>query len=256
MHDVKRDSLFEEIKGSKKKHARKKDKTPQEKHGHKNHGHSHSHEHDDHDDHDEVLASKYEGYEHRHVHEDHEEDEHHNDHDHDNHDDEYYEGHEHNHDEEELHEHGEDEHHHEHPKELFHDRAFEHVHEHGHHVLHSHDHVHHKEEIGLTHKWFKNPVRDWFALSVIGLLIAVSALGLVRADLSRGFLVMASVIGIYPLLKNSIIKGILEKRFAVDLVVSLILIIALFYGQIFPVALAVFLILLGSFLRLNFSWNK
>ena len=270
MHDVKRDSLFEETKGSKKKHAGKKDKTLQDKHGHKEHGHSHSHAHDEHDDHDEALASKYEGYENRHVHEDHEEDEHHHEHgdeQHHEHDhgsghehghdhDDYYEGHEHDHGEEDFHEHEEDEHQHEHPKELFRDRAFEHVHEHGHHVLHAHDHVHHREEISLVHKWFKNPVRDWFALLVIGLLISVSKFGLVRDDLGKGFLIMASVIGIYPLLKNSIVKVILEKRFAFDLVVSVILIIALFYGQLFTVALVVFLILLGSFLRLNFSWDK
>jgi len=223
MHDVKQDSFFKKIKGTRKK-----------------------------DIHDERLAPKYKDYEHRHVHEDNEEHELH----HHEHDDEHYNGHDHEHDEEEYHDHEDDEHHHNHPKEQFVDRAFEHVHEHGHQFIHTHYHVHHKEETSVVHKWFKDPVRDWFALLVVGVLIGMNITGLVRDALGKGFLVMAAVIGLFPLVKNSIIKGILGGRFIADLVVSLILIIALFYGQIFYVAVAVFLLLLGSFLRLNFSWGK
>ena len=234
MHDVKRDSLFED-KGSKKKHVSKKSH------------HSHGDEHD----HDEKLASKYPGYELRHVHEDDEE--------HDHGEQEDYQGHDHdsNHEEEEYHAHeDEDEHHHNHPRDTFSDRAFEHLHDHGHQLLHSHHHVHHREEASVVHKWFNNPARDWFALIVGGLLTALSGLGVVGGTLGRGFLVMASVIGLFPLVKNSVIRGIIEKRFNADLAVSLVLIIAMIYGQMFYVAVTLFLILLGSFLRLDFSWNK
>lgn len=244
MHDVKRDSLFE-VKDSKKKHAQKKSQ-PQET-SHENASHSH----------DEKLASKYEGYEHRHVHEDDEEHEHEDEHFHEHeHEDEDYHGHEHNHDEEEYHEHDHDEHHHHHPKKLFHDRAFEHIHEHGHQFSHSHDHVHHRDETSVAHKWFKDPVRDWFALVVMGILIAVNMMGLARDNLAKGLLVMAAVLGLFPLIKNAVIRGILEKRFVPELGVSLIFIVIMFYGKLLYAAIGVFLILLGSFLRLNFSWNK
>ena len=106
------------------------------------------------------------------------------------------------------------------------------------------------------HKWFRNPVRDWFALIVMGILIVLSRFGIAGENLGKGFLVMASVIGIFPLVKNSVIKGLTEKKITADLAVSIVLIIALVYGQIFYVSVAVFLMLLGSFLRLDFSWNK
>ena len=253
MHDVDRDSLFGEDKESKKKRSHKKSTNE-----------SHSYEHD------EELASKYPGYEHRHVHEDDEEHEHHNhdaehshnhdhddDHEHGEHEEYYGHDHDRNHDEDEYHGHEyEDEHHHEHPRNAFTDRAFEHVHGHGHQLLHSHQHVHHEEEASVVHKWFRNPVRDWFALIVVGILIVLSRLDVAGENLGRGFLVMASVIGLFPLVKNSVVRGITERKITSELAVSLVLMLALIYGQLFYVAVAVFLILLGSFLRLDFSWNK
>lgn len=239
MHDIDRNSLFGEGKGSKKKHTRKSS----EKHSHEKHKDD---DHTAHHDHDEEIASKYPDFEHRHAHEDDDEHEHYNSHDHG-----------YNHDEDEYHDHEyEDEHHHNHPKDTFTDRAFEHVHGHGHQLLHSHQHVHHQEEASVVHKWLKDPVRDWFALVAVGILIVLSKFGMVEGNLGRGFLVMASVIGLFPLVKNSVIRGLIEKKFNAEIGVSLVLIALIFYGKIFFVALAVFLILLGSFLRLNFSWNK
>lgn len=234
MHDVHRDSL---IHKKKKKSGSISEDRGQMKahHDHEDHKHDHDHDHHAHDDHD-------------------------HDHDHDDH--EVPHGHDHPHEEEDYHAHDADLHVHEHHEhEVFGDRtlgdrAYAHLHDHKHVFFHQHHHSHHEEHTGLVHKVFKDPVRDWFALAFMGLLIAAGYFKWLPGALSEGMLVCAAVIGIFPVAKNAFFECIAKRTVSFEFIISLLLIGALFTGEFLIVALIALFLLAGSFMRLNFSWRS
>jgi cation transport ATPase len=73
--------------------------------------------------------------------------------------------------------------------------------------------------------------------------------------LSDGMLLCAAVIGVFPLLKNAFFDALYKRRFRFELVVGLGLLAGLFTGRLLEVALLALLLLVGSFMRLNFSWK-
>ncbi len=240
MHDVHRDSLI--AKGKK----RKVKKT--------NHVHSHDEHADSHgDDHGHAHGEKDQGV-HSQTGHSHGDDTHHHDHEND-HSDPH--GHEHDHDEDAYEEHDHDLHTHDHGRERTHseDRAFAHIHEHGHDFFHAHHHTHHPEHAGILHKVFGDPVRDWFGVFLMGILIIAGYLKWVPGPLSNGMLVCAAVIGIFPLLKKALFDCVYNRKFRFELLVGVLLVAGLFLGKFLEVALIVLLFLIGSFMRLNFSWK-
>jgi hypothetical protein len=237
MHDVHRDSLIHKKKRRKKKEQHDHG---EHSHSHDDHGHDHeehSHDHDDHHDHEE------------HSHE------HHDDHD-------LPLGHDHEHDEEEYDGHDADLHTHKHhDHEVFGDRdlgdrAFAHLHEHEHTFYHRHHHNHDPEHTGLVHKVFKDPVRDWFGAVLMLILIYVGYNRLLPGNLSDGMLVCAAIIGIFPVIKNALLECISRRRISIELVIGAVLLTGLFTGRFLEVAIAALLMLVGSFMRINFSWRS
>jgi len=243
MHDVHRDSLIYKKKKKKKKNQ---DSHQSEAHGH-DHGHEeHSHDHEDHHEH------KHE--EHSHDHDDHGHEEHkehveHVGHNHD-HDEEEYDGHD-----ADLHTHK----HHDHEafggREMG-NRAFAHAHDHEHIFYHRHHHNHDPEHTSLVHKVFNDPVRDWFGAALMALLIVVGYKRWLPGHLSDGMLVCAAIIGIFPVIKNALLECISRRRISIELVVGIILLTGLFSGRFLEVAIAALLMLVGSFMRINFSWRN
>lgn len=256
MHDVHRDSLIPK----KKKRKKKEQHDPGENsHSHDAPGHdheAHSHDHDDHNEHDHEEHSHDHDEHHEHKYEEHSHD-HHDDHDHD-----VPHGHNHEHDEEEYEDHDHDLHvhkHHEHDDmggRDFGDRAFAHLHEHEHNFIHRHHHDHHPEHTGIIHKVFKDPVRDWFAAALILFLIYAGYNQLLPGNLSNGMLVCAAIIGIFPVIKNALLECITQRAVSLELVIGVILLIGLFSGRFLEVAVASLLMLVGSFMRVNFSWRN
>jgi cation transport ATPase len=236
MHDVHRDSLI--AKGKKRK-VKKTDHA----HSHDEHADSHS------DDHGHTHGEKDHGV-HSQTGHSHGDDTHHHDHENDHSD-----PHGHDHDEDAYEEHDHDTHVHGHEHESFEDRAFAHVHEHGHNFYHAHHHTHNPEHVSITHKIFRDPVRDWFGAALMGLLIVVGYLKLLPGHLSDGVLVCAAVIGIFPALKNALFDCIYKREFRFELLVGVLLLAGLFLGRFLEVALISLLLLIGSFMRLNFSWK-
>jgi len=226
MHDVHRDSIIS--------HGRKK------KVGEKGQTHSHEdeHEHASQDKH----SHNHDSTAHDHGH-DHEHDSHHHDHDHD---DSAYEEHDH-----DTHVHD-----HTHNGQSFEDRAFAHAHEHGHNLYHVHHHTHHTEHVSVIHKIFRDPVRDWFGAALMGLLIVVGYLKLLPGHLSDGMLLCAAVIGIFPVLKNALYDCIARRSIGFELLMGVLLLGVLVTGRFLEVALAALFLLIGSFVRLNFSWKE
>ena len=240
MHDVHRDSLI--AKGKKRK-VKKTD-----------HAHSHDEHADSHgDDHGHAHGEKDHGV-HSQTGHSHGDDTHHHDHENDYSDPH---GHDHDHDDSAYEEHDHDTHFHdhEHDHESFEDRAFAHVHEHGHNFYHAHHHTHNPEHVSITHKIFRDPVRDWFGAALMGLLIVVGYLKLLPGHLSDGMLVCAAVIGIFPTMKNALFDCIYKREFRFELLVGVLLLAGLFLGRFLEVALISLLLLIGSFIRLNFSWK-
>lgn len=234
MHDVHRDSLIH-----KKKTRKKKDQLDHGEHSHSHDEHGHDNEEPSHD-HDD----------HGHDHEEHS-------HDHDGHDVPH--GHNHEHDEEEYHDHDHDLHvhkHHDHGDRDFGDRAFAHLHEHEHSFFHRHHHDHDPEHTSMIHKVFKDPVRDWFAAGLMLFLIYAGYNKLLPGNLSNGMLVCAAIIGIFPVIKNALLECITRKRISIELIIGIILLIGLFSGRFLEVAVASLLMLVGSFMRVNFSWRN
>ena len=238
MHDVHRDSLI--AKGKKRK-VKKSDHvhSPDEHasspvddhdHGEKEHG---AHKHDTHD-HDGGYGHKHEEHEHAAPH-----------------------GHSHDHDEDAYEEHDDDLHTHDHGQERKHaeGRAIAHLHEHGHDFFHAHHHTHHPEHAGVVHKFFNDPVRDWFAFLLMGLLIVAGYFRWLPGNLSDGMLVCAAVIGLFPIVKNGLFDSIYKRTFRFELLVGILLLAGLFMGRFLEVALIALLLLIGSFMRLNFSWK-
>ncbi|MBW2651550.1 MAG: hypothetical protein JRC57_00480 [Deltaproteobacteria bacterium] len=236
MHDVHRDSLI--AKGKKRK-VKKTDHA----HSHDEHADSHS------DDHGHTHGEKDHGV-HSQTGHSHGDDTHHHDHENDHSD-----PHGHDHDEDAYEEHDHDTHVHGHEHESFEDRAFAHVHEHGHNFYHAHHHTHNPEHVSITHKIFRDPVRDWFGAALMGLLIVVGYLKLLPGHLSDGMLVCAAVIGNFPALKNALFDCICKREFRFELLVGVLLLAGLFLGRFLEVALISLLLLIGSFMRLNFSWK-
>jgi cation transport ATPase len=245
MHDVRRDAIIAKGKTKKVK--------PQD-HGH---AHDEEHKHDHNEEHKDThgVAAQSE-----HGQEAHSPDQHSHDHTQDqghshDHDDASPHGHEHKHHDTSYENHDDDIHSHSHEHDDYEDRAFTHVHDHGHNFYHAHHHSHHPEHAGLTHKIFNDPVRDWFAVACMGLLIITGYNQWLPGKLSQGILICAAVIGVFPVLKNAFFDSIAKRRPSFELIIGLVLVIGLFMGNFLEVALATLFLLIGSFIRLNFSWR-
>ena len=236
MHDVHRDSLI--AKGKKRKV-----KKSEQAHAHDEHAHGDDHGHDhgekDHGDH------SHDAHSHDHNH----------DGDHDDHAAPH--GHSHDHDEDAYDVHDHDLHTHDHGPEGKHTegRAIAHLHEHGHDFFHAHHHTHHPEHAGVIHKVFGDPVRDWFGVFLMGLLIVAGYLQWLPGHLSDGMLVCASVMGLFPIMKNGLFDSIYKRTLRFELLLGILLLAGLFMGRFLEVALITLLLLMGSFMRLNFSWK-
>ena len=102
---------------------------------------------------------------------------------------------------------------------------------------------------------FGDPVRDWFGAFLMGLLIAAGYFHWLPGYLSDGMLVCAAVIGLFPIVKNGLFDSIYRKTFRIELLVGILLLAGLFMGRFLAVALITLLLLMGSFMRLNFSWR-
>jgi cation transport ATPase len=248
MHDVHRDSLI--YKKTKKNKAKNHDLNKIEKthdHGKQNeaeHSHADGHDHE-----------KQHGHDHSH------DDEHKHGHDHDSHHDHATpRGHDHKHDEDAYEGHDQDLHVHHHDREVFGDRslgdrAFAHLHDHKHIFLHQHHHTHDPEHTTIMHKVFKDPVRDWFGLAFMLLLIAAGYYQWVPGKLSEGMIMCAAVIGLFPVMKNALFDSISRRKPSFELLIGVLLIAGLFYGKFLAVALTMVFLLAGSFLKLSFSWR-
>ncbi len=225
MHDVHRESL---IFKKKKKKKKSQDGPSTEDHSRVNASHDPDH--------------------HEHGHEDH------------SHDHSVPEGHDHEHEEEEYHDHDADLHTHKH-HEAFGDRdmgnrAFAHLHEHEHTFYHKHHHNHDPEHTTLVHKVFKDPVRDWFGAFLMLILIYVGYKQLLPGNLSDGMLLCAAIIGVFPVIKNALLECISRRRLSIELFLGVMLLAGLFSGLFLEVAVAALLMLIGSFMRINFSWRN
>jgi cation transport ATPase len=106
-----------------------------------------------------------------------------------------------------------------------------------------------------VHKVFNDPVRDWFAAFLMGLLIVAGYLKWLPGQLSDGMLVCAAVIGLFPIVKNGLFDSIYKRTLRFELLVGILLLAGLFMGKFLEVALITLLLLIGSFMRLNFSWK-
>ena len=225
MHDVHRDSLITE---KKKRQVQQSGSA----HAHKGHEHSHDHDHP----HDQEHPP-------------------HDDHDH-GHSHEIPHGHNHDHAEDAYEEHDRDLHAHGHEHGGAEDRAFAHLHDHGHDFFHAHHHTHHPEHAGVVHKIFGDPLRDWFGAILMVLLIGAGYFKWLPGYLSDGMLVCAAVIGIFPLLKNALFDVLYKRRFRFELPAGILLLAGLLMGRFLEVSLIALLLLIGSFVRLNFSWKE
>lgn len=167
-------------------------------------------------------------------------------------------GHDHTHDDQSYTDHLTDPHSHEHPDDdrFSRDRVFTHLHTHSHRFYHEHHHTHDPAHRTLLHKIFKDPVRDWFCVGLMVLMIVAGYSKWLPGHLSNGILVCAAVIGIFPLFKNALFTGIAKRRPTLEMLLSLLLIAGLFTGNFLEIALASLFLLLGSFMRVDFSWRK
>jgi cation transport ATPase len=254
MHDVDRNSiLFKDWE--KKKQAGNHSHAAEDRHSHPNHDGHESQDHDHDHDHDHSHHHK--------AHHDHSADQHseppgpsHN-HEAGGHSRHSPAAHDHGHDEMAYVDHQRDDHDHIHPDEtrFSRDRVFTHLHGHKHVFYHTHHHAHDPAYQSLLHKIFKDPVRDWFAVALMALMILVGYYQWLPGHLSDGLLVCAAVIGIFPAAKNSLVKSLFRRRPTFELLVSLLLISGLFAGRFLETALISLFLLMGSFMRLDFSWK-
>ena len=244
MHDVHRDSLIY----SRKRPGKSAGHSHEEGHSHdQDHGHSHDHSHED-------------GPSHAHDHDHSHEDSHAHSHGRDDghaHGHTVLREHTHSHDEAVFDDHHSDQHRHSHARtDRPPDRAFNHMHEHAHMFYHSHHHLHDPEQNSFVHRFLKDPLRDWFGAAVMVLLIAAGYYKWLPGHLSDGMLVCAAVIGIFPIVKNALFECVERRRITIEICVGLLLIAGLFIGRFLEVALVALFLLLGSFMRLNFSWRN
>ena len=98
-------------------------------------------------------------------------------------------------------------------------------------------------------------MKDWFAAFLMGLLIVAGYLKWLPGHLSDGMLVSAAVIGLFPIVKNGLFDSIDKRTLRFELLVGILLLTGLFMGRFLEVALITLLLLIGSFMRLNFSWK-
>ncbi len=87
-------------------------------------------------------------------------------------------------------------------------------------------------------------------------LIYVGYNRLLPGNLSDGMLVCAAIIGIFPVIKNALLECISRRRISIELVIGAVLLTGLFTGRFLEVAIAALLMLVGSFMRINFSWRS
>jgi hypothetical protein len=264
MHDIDRDSLiYKKAKKTKKKHH-----DPSSDHGFPD-NHDHDHDHDSHNEYDHGHDHDHDSYDdndhsHGHEHGSHDDHDHNHDHDHTSHNGHEHDiphGHDHKHDEEFYEEHDGDLHVHQHDREVFGDRslgdrAFAHLHDHKHIFYHQHHHTHHPEHTSVIHKVFKDPVRDWFGLGFMVMLITAGYYKWLPGHLSDGMLVCAAVIGIFPILKNALFECITRRALCLELIIGIFLVAGLFMGKFLVVSLAAVFLLAGSFMKLSFSWRN
>jgi len=102
---------------------------------------------------------------------------------------------------------------------------------------------------------FGDPVRDWFGAFLMGLLIVAGYFKWLPGYLSEGMLVCAAVIGLFPIVKNGLFDSIYKRKICFELLVGILLLAGLFMGRFLEVALISLFLLVGSFMRLNFSWK-
>jgi len=102
---------------------------------------------------------------------------------------------------------------------------------------------------------FGDPMRDWFGAFLMVLLIVAGYLQWLPGQLSDGMLVCAAVIGLFPIVKNGLFTSIYKRTLCFELLVAILLLAGLFMGKFLEVALITLLLLMGSFMRLNFSWK-
>lgn len=165
-------------------------------------------------------------------------------------------GHKHDHDDSAYEEHDHDIHTHTHDHGECEDRAITHLHDHGHHFFHDHHHTHRPEDTSTVHMIFKDPVRDWFGVILMGLLIVVGYFEWLPGHLSTGMLVCAAVLGIFPLLKSAFFDSVAKRRVSFALILGICLLLGLLWGKFLEVALISLFLLVGSFMRLTFSWRN
>ncbi len=108
----------------------------------------------------------------------------------------------------------------------------------------------------MIHRMFGDPLRDWFAVLLMAILIGIGYFNVLPETLSSGMLLCAAVIGIFPLLKNALFKSIACRRFSLEILLGVLLMGGLLLGNFLQVALISFCLLVGSFLRLYFSWKR
>ncbi len=102
---------------------------------------------------------------------------------------------------------------------------------------------------------FGDPLRDWFGALLMALLIAVGYFKWLPGYLADGMLVCAAVIGIFPLLKNALFDLLYKRRVRFELPAGIVLLSGLLMGRFLEVSVIALLLLIGSFMRLNFSWK-
>ncbi len=163
------------------------------------------------------------------------------------------EGHGHSHYQHHYHGHSQDEHDHSHDH---HDDEAHHHHPHKHVFYHSHLHAHDRVRRTLMHRVFRDPVRDWFGLSVVLLFGGIGFSGILPDKASQGLFLAAALIGLFPAMKNVIRISLLQKKMTLELLVVALLLVLIFSGHFFEAAIASLFLLLGSFLNLNFSWDE
>jgi len=106
-----------------------------------------------------------------------------------------------------------------------------------------------------VHKIFGDPRRDWFGAFLMVLLIGAGYFRWLPGFVSDGMLVCAAVMGIFPLLKNALFDLLYKRTFRFELLIGILLLAGLFMGKFLAVSLIALLLLMGSFMRLNFSWK-
>ncbi len=137
-----------------------------------------------------------------------------------------------------------------------HGEHFHHNHRHQHILYHSHAHEHDRIRKTLVHRVLKNPVRDWFGIGTIGCLFYLGRSGLLETPLAKGLLLAATVIGLFPLIKDVLQRVFHHKEIGFEIIVVALVLLEILTGHFYEAALAMLFLHLGSSLRLSFSWGE